>query len=130
MASASETILNRLVAQGITQDIYYEIAADGAQRPYIVILNDNTEPHNTHSGPSEFDRVQCRVLTFGDRYITGSGITGAKTLADTVRTALDYYRVDGTSYIYFQNEQTDSVNDKGNKRAYMVEQTYDVWLNR
>jgi hypothetical protein len=128
--SAQQTILNRLVAQGITEDIYYEQSEGGASRPYIVILQDNTEPHNTHNGPSTIDRVQCRVLSFGDRLITSGGIKGAKNLADEVRTALDYYRVDGTVYAYFQNEQTESVEDKGNKRAFMVEQTYDVWLNR
>lgn len=128
--SAHSTILTRLQAQGITEDIFYEQAADGANRPYIVILQDSTEPHNTHNGASTFDRVQCRVLSFGDRLITGSGVKGAKTLADEVRAAIDYYQVQGTTEIYFQNEQTDSVDDKGNKRAFMVEQTYDVWLNR
>lgn len=128
--SAQSTILTRLQAQGITEDIYYEQAGDGANRPYLVILQDSIEPHNTHNGASTFDRVQCRVLSFGDRLITGSGIKGAKTLADEVRAALDYYVVQGTNEIYFQNEQTDSVEDKGNKRAFMVEQTYDVWLNR
>jgi hypothetical protein len=128
--SAHETIYNRLVAEGITEDIYYEQSEGGANRPYIVILQDNTEPHNTHNGASTFDRVQCRVLSFGDRLITSGAVKGAKTLANEVRAALDYFVVQGTNEVYFQNEQTDSIEDKGNKRAFMVEQTYDVWLNR
>jgi len=128
--SAQQTILNRLVAQGITEDIYYEQSEGGASRPYIVIMQDTTEPHNTHNGASTFDRVQCRVLSFGDRYITSGSVKGAKNLADEVRAALDYYRADGTAYAYFQDEQTDSIENSGNKRAFMVEQTYDVWLNR
>lgn len=110
-------------------NIYYELAQDGAERPYIVLLQDSNEPHNTHNGPSTFDRVQCRVLTFSDRYVTSGGVTGAKTLADSVRTALDYYYGTGIE-VYFQNETTEAVTYKGNLRAYMVEQTYDVWLNR
>lgn len=128
--SALSTIKDRLVAQGVTENIFYELASDGANRPYIVLMQDGNEPHNTHNGASTFDRVQCRVLSFGDRYETGSGIKGAKTLADQVRTAIDYYQVQGTVEVYFQNEETESVENKGNKRAYMVEQTYDVWLNR
>lgn len=119
-----------MVAQGITEKIYYEVAEDGEPRPYIVLLQDNTEPHNTHNGASTFDRVQIRVLCFADRYATGSGVTGAKNLADEVRQAIDYYVVQGTVEVYFQNEQTDSLTFNGNKRAYMVEQTYNVWLNR
>ena len=130
MAGGHEIIYNKLVADGITDPIFYELADDGQDRPYIVIMQDATEPHNTHNGASSFDRVQCRVLTFGDRLITGSGIVGAKTLADTVRTSLDFYQDQGVKEVYFQNEQTESIENSGNKRAYMIEQLYDVWINR
>lgn len=130
MPNASSIIRQRLRVQNIGLNVFYEIADDGEERPYIVILQDSTEPHNTHNTASKLDRVQCRVLVFADRYETLGSIEGASNIANEIRTALDYYREENTVEIYFQNEQVDSVQNKGNKRAYMVEQYYDVWVYR
>jgi hypothetical protein len=128
--SAMSIIRQRLSDQSIDHGIYYEMAEDGQDRPFIVLMEDSMEPHNTHNTASKLDRVTCRVLVFGDRYETSGSSVGAKTLADAARNALDRYVVNDTVEVYFQNEQTDSIINSGNKRAYMVEQTYDVWVYR
>lgn len=123
--SALGTIRSALVAAGITEDIYYEMSEAGANRPYIVLLNDGTDPLSTKSGSAKTDRIQVRVLCFADRYETGSGIKGAYNLGQEVRTAIDFTQ-ESTHEIYFQSEMSDSLKT-GNNRAYMVEQTYWVW---
>lgn len=123
-----EIVYNRLINQGITEPVYYEQPEDGKQRPYIVLMQDNSNPTNTKSGVSTLDINQVRVLVFGDRYLTGSGITGAKSLANTCRTALDFFEGVG-SFIKYENENSESAG-RANERAFMIEQTYTVHETR
>ena len=124
---AISSVRQRLQDQGIGINIFYDQATEGEERPYIVLMQDSLEPHNRHNGPSKLDRVQVRVLVFADRYETAGAIEGAYTIGGNVRAALDYFTRNNEIEVYFQNEALESVTDKGNKRAFMIEQYYDVW---
>lgn len=126
--SGMSIVYNKLKTGGIAEDIFFEVSESGANKPYIVLLNDGIDPANTKSSGSKLDRVQIRVLCLGDRYFTTGAVKGASSLADQVRDVLDFTQT-GEYEIYFQSEMSDSLKTNNN-RAYIVEQTYYVFEYR
>lgn len=134
--SALSAVSARLVSQvaaistGASGNIFYEVPKEGQSRPYVVLMQDSVDPKDTKNAASELDSIQVRVLYFGDNMEADAN--GARTIADLGRTALDAF--DGTSdservFISFVGELTDSFKH-GNKRAYVVEQTFEVEMTR
>jgi len=122
-------LVNNAGVAAKTTRIYLDRAIQGAARPFIIILQDSALPSNIMGGVSKLDTLQVRVLSYGDSY---NGTTGAKTLAELVRTALENYSGSAGSAnvtVKFENESTDSLQD-ANRIAWQVEQTYNVWLDR
>lgn len=124
--------VSALVGTGASARIYPQIAAQGAAKPYLVYQLISGE-HGHHLRAAS-GLVQSRVQI--DSY--GSTYSGAKTLADKVRLALDG-QLAGTlgsgSYtasirsITLENEQDgfDNPRDGGALGIHRVIQDYSIW---
>jgi hypothetical protein len=105
--------------------IYPELAQQDADMPFIVYTVTDTTPSATKNATSKLDTARVELYCVSDDYETGMN------LGIAVRSALD--RVSGTiSAVEVQSIDFDTsdIQFDPDQRVYVLEQTYDVRIQR
>jgi hypothetical protein len=131
--NADLAILEILIADatvsGMVGDkVYLDEAPQGKELPYIIIEEDDTDPHDSSDGESAIDYDRIRVFPYH------TDQTGLRTLATAIRQAIERkangtYRTVNFDYSRFLNQS--SFKERiDNREAYAKDQEYEVRIVR
>lgn len=120
--------VNSIVGTGDSCRVHPLINNQSYDIPFITFQNITTLPNATKSGPSTLDEKLYQLN------IVANTPAACKTLAEAVRTALDYatYNVGANTaqQIYFSDERDDWSNEATNDGVCMIQQDYRLLIER
>lgn len=117
-----------------SENIFYSEAPQSIKLPFIIVDEEDIEPHDSMTGASTLDRVHARVIVYASRTNTNGNVIGSRNIADAVRSALDdinenTYGGEVIADIRFTDQRSDR-EDVTNETRKVVYQTYEVWVRR
>lgn len=124
-----DILLSDATVTGIVeQKVFLYEVPQGVQVPYIVIEDDDSDPHDSDGGASAIDYGRIRVFPYHDNQ------TNLITLATAIREAIEgkaagTYKTVNFDYARFIN-QSGFKEEIENREAYAKDQEYEVRVIR